>query len=157
MRRWLKFATLICTLSLLGSAVGLSAESTSESRQAVALWLSQQIQRPVAAAQLLIVPTVTHLDGCSVAHARSSVIGTTALSLHCPSQGLPQLALLNFSVATPDQSTAFSPLASHRVFLKVTPTPPTLVHAGAALNADWRTDTIHVQLPVVAFDLKLKV
>jgi flagella basal body P-ring formation protein FlgA len=29
---------------------------------------------------------------------------------------------------------------------------PNIVHAGAALRADWRTDFIHAQLPVIALD-----
>jgi hypothetical protein len=148
MRLLLTSATLICTLSMLGSAAASSAESTSASRQAVALWLSRQIHQPVAASQLLVAPTITELDGCSVMPARSSLVGTTALALHCPGEALPQLALLSFPVALPDQPSTPPASAAHHALLRV----PPIVRAGAALNADWRTAYIHAQLPVVALD-----
>jgi len=148
MRLRLTPATLICTLSLLSFAAGSSAESTPASRQAVALWLSRQIHHPVAASQLLVAPTITGFDGCSVMPARSALIGTTALTLHCPSQAFPQLALLSFSVAAPDRTAASPASAAHNAMLRI----PPIVRAGSALNADWRTNYIHARLPVVALD-----
>jgi hypothetical protein len=149
MRKHFLSSKVFCTLVLLGSAATAPAAAT-ERREAVALWLSQQLHRPVEASQILLSPETTALEGCTIARYRPVPIGGTALSLRCPAHALPQLLLLNFSV----QAAGADPPASRRAALppnlqrKISP----IVRAGAALQADWRTDALHAELPVVALD-----
>ena len=134
-------STLLCALSLLASGLG-SAQSSSvslsgaaDSKQAIAVWLSQQLHQPVEVSQILVSPAITSLAGCTVTHIRSAQHAATSLSLHCPAHVLPQLVLLKLSLA---------PLS--------TPAATSIVRAGDALRADWRTDSMHAELDVVAMD-----
>lgn len=124
-----------CAISLLNS---VAASVAVEPKQAVALWLSQQLHRPIEASQILVSPVASALQGCTITRVRPVPTGATSLSLRCPAHVLPQLVLLNLSVA------AAAPLAISAV--------PPIVRAGATLRADWRTDFMHAVLPVVAID-----
>jgi hypothetical protein len=116
----------------------------------VALWLSRYLHRQVEASQILLSPEVATMEGCTITRSRPGPIGATALSLRCPAHVLPQLLLLNISInaASADhpvsRATALSP--------KAPPKDPPIVRAGATLQADWRTDFLHAELPVVALD-----
>jgi hypothetical protein len=149
MRNRLLASTLFGTLSLLGSAVAASA-ATDENRQAVAVWLSQQLHRRVEASQILLSPETAALEGCTIVRSRPAPSGGTALSLRCPAHALNQLVLLNFSV---EAAPADLP-ASRATALPPNPRPRVspIVRTGAALEADWRTDSLHAELPVVALD-----
>jgi hypothetical protein len=146
MRLCLTLATVFCTLFLFSPAACSSAEPIQDSRQALALWLSQQIHQPVAASQVLVAPPVSRFDGCSISRARTTLIGTTALSLRCPALRLPQLALLNFPFVVTTRPAA----SATAIWRGATHKGTLVVRAGAFLNADWRTDSMHAQLPVVA-------
>jgi hypothetical protein len=111
----------------------------------MARWLTQQLHRRVESSQILLFPEVADPADCTITRTGREPIGATSLSLRCPAHALPQLVLLNFP-ADVAASHAFnlSTGASRNV--------PPLVRTGAALSADWRTDTLHAQLPVVALD-----
>jgi hypothetical protein len=132
-------------LSLFGSAS--AATIAAEPRQAVALWLSQQLHRPVDASQILASPAVATLEGCTITRTRPATTGATSLSLRCPAPVLPQLVLLNFSLNAEAHPTLV-PSGSDFALPK---TPP-LVRAGTALQADWRTADLHARLPVIAIN-----
>jgi hypothetical protein len=154
-------SAIFCALFLLlGSAA--AASFAPEPQQAAALWLSQQLHRPIEASQILVSPPDTALEGCTIARARHASSGATALSLRCPTLALPHLVLLRDDAAAPGAG-SISPLQSasahdashntphdlpHGLALKA----PPIVRAGAALRADWRTASLHAQLPVVALD-----
>jgi hypothetical protein len=156
------FCPLFLLLSL-GSAA--AAAFAPEPQQAAALWLSRQLHRPVEASQILVSPPGTALEGCTITRARRASIGATALSLRCPALALPHLVLLHLSIDAAASAGGISenPLLSasrnkpphhpshdspHGLAVKV----PPIVRAGAALRADWRTASLHAQLPVVALD-----
>jgi hypothetical protein len=83
-------------LCLLGS---VTAAAASQLREEQALWLSQQLHRPIEASQILLASEATTLEGCTITRARLAATGATALSLRCPSSRLPHLVLLNLSSA----------------------------------------------------------
>ncbi len=92
----LRVSTLVCTLCLLGSAAAAQPLQTqTELRQTQALWLSQQLHRTIEAAQILVSPESTTLEGCTITRSRLAPTGATALSLRCPASRLPHLVLLN--------------------------------------------------------------
>lgn len=138
------------TLALLLSAIPGSAATEP---QAAALWLSHQLHRQIEASQILVSPEASALEGCTIIHARRASTGATALSLRCPTLALPQLVLLHLPV---DDAAPGADWKSHDTshgsargsMLKA----PPIVRVGAALRADWRTDSLHAQLPVVALD-----
>jgi hypothetical protein len=148
MRNRLLSSTLLCTLFLPGSSVAASRDS----RQAQALWLSGQLHRPIEASQVLVSPDAGLLDGCTITRSRAVPIGATALSLRCPSHALPQLVLLKLSVEANSAGNPSSFSAPSASSTKPSRTAPPIVRAGAALQADWRTDSLHAELPVVALD-----
>jgi hypothetical protein len=135
-------STLSCTLALFGSAPAASA--AGEHPQIVAQWLTRQLHRKVEASQILVFPEVDNLEGCTVGRPQREPTGTTSLSLHCPAHVLPQLVLLKFPVKFDELSQLTASGSLHKV--------PPIVRAGAALSADWRTDSLHAQLPVIALD-----
>ena len=138
----------------------------------VRLWLSQQLHRPLESSQILLAPDAATLQGCSIARARRTPTGATAFSLLCPAPALPHLVLLDLSstdMAAPHppvagecakQHTAeggphppsFGECGVHQALASAPAPSPNIVRAGAALRADWRTEFIHAQLPVVALD-----
>jgi hypothetical protein len=146
--------TVSCTLALLLSAATASAATasaaTDDHRQLEAQWLTQQLHRPVEASQILVFLYRGPLEGCAITRARRESIGATSLSMRCPAPVLPQLVLLNLSLeldpASVSPSAHFAPPRprSHGA--------PPIVRAGAVLAADWRTDSLHAQLPVIALD-----
>jgi hypothetical protein len=143
------FSTLFLLLSL-GTAA--AASFAPEPQQAAALWLSRQLHRPVEASQILVSPPDTALEGCTITRTRHASIGATALSLRCPALALPHLVLLHLPA---DATSSTGPISKipprnppHGLAVKV----PPIVRAGAALRADWRTASLHAQLPVVALD-----
>jgi hypothetical protein len=83
-------------LCLLGSVTAAAAPRLREEQ---ALWLSQQLHRPIEASQILLASEATTLEGCTITRARLAATGATALSLRCPSSRLPHLVLLNLSSA----------------------------------------------------------
>jgi hypothetical protein len=155
-------SALFCTLFLLLSlGTAAAASFAPEPQQAAALWLSRQLHRPVETSQILVSPPDTALEGCTITRTRHASIGATALSLRCPTLALPHLVLLHLSTdaATstgrisanpPHISSQDSPShdSPHEPAMRVSP----IVRAGAALRADWRTASLHAQLPVVALD-----
>ena len=149
MRTRLSSSTLLCTLALLSSAAAVPA-AAAESRQAVAMWLSQQLHRQIEASQILLSPEGGALEGCTITRSRPVPIGATALSLRCSAHALPQLLLVHVSLHA-----ASADRAARRVSA-LPPKPPAnippIVRAGAALQADWRTASLHAELPVVALD-----
>ncbi|PSH03179.1 MAG: hypothetical protein CXZ00_13500 [Acidobacteria bacterium] len=141
MRLRLASSILVCPLLLASAA---EASVVAESRQAAALWLSRQLHRPVEASQVLVSPRAATLEGCTITNIRPAPTGATALSLRCPDHALPQLVLLGFPVSNAASHTSISSRLSHKA--------PPIVRAGATLRADWRTDSMHAQLDVVAMD-----
>jgi hypothetical protein len=125
-------------LSSFATFAFATAPAAMESKQAAAQWLSQQLHSPIEAAQILVSPAASTLEGCTILHSRIAPTGATALSLRCPEHALPQLLLLNIAVPV-----AVSPRLCAAA---------AIVRAGAALQADWRTDSMHAQLGVVALD-----
>ncbi len=157
----LAISTLVFTLCLLGSAAAASQppQAQSDSRQAQALWLSQQLHCPVEAAQILVSPEAATLEGCAITHARLASTGATALSVRCPASRLPHLVLLTAAASPACDLHPHAPKPQLTNVESNRPAPtalaaasPNIVHAGAALRADWRTNFIHAQLPVVALD-----
>lgn len=155
-------SALFCTLFLLLSlGTAVAASFAPEPQQAAALWLSRQLHRPVEASQILVSPPGTALEGCTITRARQAPIGATALSLRCPALALPHLVLLHLPTTDAASSTvpksANPPRPSHDSSSHDSPLAlaaklPPVVHAGATLRADWRTPSLHAQLPVVALD-----
>jgi hypothetical protein len=145
-------AAFLCVIGLHAAACA----SAADSRQAAALWLTQQLHRPVEPAQILIVPEADTLEGCTILHARPAPTGATSFSLRCPAHVLPQLVLLKIpldAVSETIAAVASAPLSHASATPKiVAPKTPPLVRAGAALQADWRTPALHAELPVVAMD-----
>jgi hypothetical protein len=135
MRPYFVSSILICTLAIFISAD--AAPAATESKQAVALWLSQQLHSQIEASQVLVSPGAAALEGCVITRARPAQTGATSLSLRCPERILPQLVLLNISVDA----------APH-----IPAAPPPIVRAGATLHADWRTESMHAEIPVIAID-----
>lgn len=144
----------------LGSAA--AAAFAPEPQQAAALWLSRQLHRSVEASQILVSPPGTALEGCTITRTRHASIGATALSLRCPALALPHLVLLHLSIdaaagisANPSPSASPNKPPRHPSH-DSPPGPavkvPPIVRAGAVLRADWRTASLHAQLPVVALD-----
>ena len=142
-------STLLFTLAVLSSAAAAPAAAT-EPRQVVALWISRQLHRQVEASQILLSPEVATLEGCTITRSRPVPIGATALSLRCPAHVLPQLLLLNISVH--DASADHTVSRVRTLSPKAPPKDPPIVRTGATLQADWRTDFLHAELPVVALD-----
>jgi hypothetical protein len=161
-------AALLCTLGLRAAAATADASPAGSSRQAAAIWLAQQLHRPVEPAQILVAPQAGPLEGCAITRMRPAPTGATSLSLRCPAHVLPQLVLLKIpfdAIAdAKDAPTAVSGLSSRSSATRlrnalpvgaaavVLPKAPPLVRAGAALEADWRTPALHAELPVVALD-----
>jgi hypothetical protein len=173
------FFTLAVALALLAAMPGPAAAASvaSESRQTAAIWLSGQLHRPVDASQILVSPRGAALEDCTITRLRYAATGATALSLRCPTLALPQLVLLQLpaDAAASDSGPTVQdnppsalrrrgPLsaledgspringAPIRAPMKARIKAAPLVRAGAALRADWRTPTLHAQLPVVALD-----
>jgi len=148
--------TLVCTLCLLGSpAVAQQAQPPADLHQAQASWLSRQLHVSVEAAQILVSPDSTTLEGCTITRLRPTSTGATALSLRCPASRLPHLVLLNLSSGDPHPPAVgecMVHLPSTFPKTSFTLAAANIVRAGAALTADWRTAFIHAQLPVVALD-----
>jgi|GEM_PF-1394723 hypothetical protein len=146
------FSTLLCALFLLfSSTAGVAADvrTAATPRQAVAGWLTQRLHREVEASQILVAPNVDALEGCTIARTRHEAIGATSLSLHCPGYVLPQLVLVNFPIELDAASTSGKLLdPAHNLSHNAHP----LVRVGATLSADWRTESLHAELPVVALD-----
>lgn len=128
---------------LIPETVWAFASAAQGSSETLAAWLSQQLQRPVSASQILLSPQTGALEGCTIGRPRASLSRTTSLSLRCPSLALPQLIVLNIS----DQP-ATSPATSSSPSRTTNP----VVRRGATLNADWRTTTFHAQIPATAID-----
>jgi len=169
-----RISTLVFTLCLLGSAAATSSASQPpqaeaptqvDSRPAQAQWLSQQLHRPVEAAQILVSPESTTLEDCTITRARLASTGATALSLRCPASRLPHLVLLNIANAGASHqprldvglcSYPHQPVVAEcrvqPIAHRTTAASLNIVRAGTALRADWRTDFIHAQLPVIALD-----
>ena len=145
MRIRLFFSTLFCALALLGQS---AAAEALDIRAVQARWISGRLHRTVKASEVLVSPEDNTLEGCTITKVRPVPLGATALSLRCPAHALPQLVLLKLSVDADSgaltTASAQSPKASPKV--------PTIVRAGAALHADWRTASLHAELPVVALD-----
>jgi len=148
---------LACTLILLlsvthASAVTASANdaSTAADRQLEARWLTQQLHRPIEASQILVFLYRGPLEGCAITRARRESIGATSLSMRCPAQVLPQLVLLNLRLELDPASGSTS--AHFAVLRPRSHSAPPIVRSGAVLAADWRTDSLHAQLPVIALD-----
>ncbi len=150
-------STLLSMLSLLGSAIGSApaarASAVEDSKQAVALWLSQQLNHPIAASQVLTSPNATALEGCSITRTRPTHYGRTSLSLRCPAHALPQLVLLDADVSrasshAPERTRVASSEAARIAQRNVV----SMVRTGSALRADWRTDNMHALLDVIAMD-----
>ncbi len=140
---------LFNTLVLLLSAMPSSAATEP---QTAALWLSHQLHRQIEASQILVFPQASALEECTITRARRASTGATALSLRCPTLALPQLVLLHLSIddTAPGAEWKLHD-TSHGVRGSLLKAPP-IVRVGAALRADWRTDSLHAQLPVVALD-----
>lgn len=164
-------SALVCTLCLHAFA------ATADLWPAQAVWLSHQLNRPVEASQILVAPD-SSLEGCTITRAHFTSTGATALSLRCPASFLPYLVLITGRAGAPHlpqvadvglcghphqstggpntssigacgakQLTSLAPQVTG-----LAPASPAIVHAGAALRADWHTDFIHAQLPAVALD-----
>jgi hypothetical protein len=139
-------STLLCTLALLGPSAVASA--ALDVRAAQARWLSGRLHRTVEASEVLVSPEADALEGCTIIHARAVPLGATALSLRCPAHALPQLVLLKLSLDADFGALTTAPAQPLQASPKVRP----IVRAGAALQADWRTGSLHAELPVVALD-----
>lgn len=163
MRTRILSATLLCLLGLRAAAAAADTSAAGPRRDA-AVWLSQQLHRPVEPAQILLVPRTGSLEGCTITRMRPAPTGATALSLRCPAHVLPQLVLLKIPLDA-DANLASNPnglLSGVRpgvvpntmpgALRHAAPNTPPLVRAGAALEADWRTPVLHAELPVVALD-----
>lgn len=146
MRTCLLSSTLLCTLALLCPAAVVPAAGTEARQAAAALWLSGQLHRQVESSQILRSPEAATLEGCTITRSRPVSIGATALSLRCPAHALPQLLLLNFSIPATSANLPASRATAPP------PKDPPIVRAGATLQADWRTGSLHAELPVVALD-----
>jgi hypothetical protein len=170
-------STLLCLLA--GSHLTAAAASRTEAAPAEqsafvaasAAWLTHQFNRPISPAQILAAPEAS-LEGCIITRLRPAITGATALSLRCPGQSLSQLLLLDLSPDAAKTSTASCRSASglqppsfgdcgataqrdaHHpsVSRKSAATLPPIIRAGASLQADWRTPSLHAELPVVALD-----
>lgn len=176
-----RFFSLVVALALLAALPGSAAIAAvaPEARQAAALWLSGQLRRQIDASQILVSPRGATLEDCTITRVRYAATGATALSLRCPALALPQLVLLQLSAdaattgqAAPDdprsggQRRGLLPVVAEgsphvirtpirtpfRTPAKAPMKAPPIVRAGAALRADWRTPSLHAQLPVVAMD-----
>ena len=140
------------------TAAARSAAERAVDREPAARWLSQQLHHPVEASQVLTAPDLGSLEGCVVTRLRPAPTRATALSLRCPAQPLPQLVLLKIELdaasaglPAPAGSTAGIPAGPRLAAIRQkTVKAPPLVRAGAELEADWRTPSLHAQLPVVA-------
>lgn len=164
MRTRLISSTFLCLLIATNSAVGAVPAYgrdtvSSPGAHAAALWLTRQLHRPVESAQVLAFPHPASLEGCSIKRLRPAPTGATALSLRCPGRPLPQLLLLDLSgVSTANaackagkQSVPANCANIRNTTRKQAALPP-LVRPGASLHADWRTPSLHAELPVVALD-----
>ncbi|HVJ05300.1 MAG TPA: flagella basal body P-ring formation protein FlgA [Candidatus Saccharimonadales bacterium] len=150
-------STLLSMLSLLSSAIGSGpvarAFAVEDSKQAVAQWLSQQLNHPITASQVLTSPNATALEGCSVTRTRPTHYGRTSLSMRCPAHALPQLVLLDADVSLASSRVAArARVASPEGARIARPTVLPIVRTGSALRADWRTDNMHALLDVIAMD-----
>jgi hypothetical protein len=149
------FSKVFCTFALLLSATPGSAAAASaadEPRQAMARWLTQQLHCPVEASQILVSPDAFPPEGCVIQRARRESIGATSLSVRCPEHILPQLVLLKLPAGVDVASAPGSHSPWSLSAKNLTHGALPLVRAGALLNADWRTDSLHALLPVVALD-----
>ncbi len=152
-------STLICMLSMLGSTIGstpdlaMRASAGEDPKQAVAQWLSQQLDRPITTLQVLNSPNAAALEGCRITRTRATHNGRTSLSLRCPAHALSQLVLLDADVSIASsraqEKTRSAPSVAPRIAIQnVAP----MVRSGSALRADWRTDNMHALLDVIAMD-----
>ena len=125
-----------------------------QQRNNTARWLSQQLQQPVEAAQVLVSPEFASFEGCTILRVRPAHADATSLSVRCPGRVLPQLVLLNIPPGELSVGTAAA-LPQHandgRTGGPAKIAAP-LVHAGTVLKAEWNTLAIRIAMPVVALE-----